>query len=189
MRSLSSGWSPGSPPSRRGTGCRARRRSWCRGPRSSSARTWGAEWSLVIITISGNSGRPVRDGSPSQKALMDRVLIAFENILQFWGRHGLSTFGWDYLFSQCSQSQSHLSRLSLQLGSSSLQARARAWQLGRSSSLPDHLAGVWAHGAWRMDWARKQASSAPFFLKQWGSQRENTETSVSSQLSIFKSKC
>ena len=99
MRSWSSGLSPGSPPSRRGIGCRARRRSWCLGPRSSSARTCGAEWSLVIITISGNSGRPVRDGSPSQKALMDRVLIAFENILQFWGRHGLSTFGWDYLFS------------------------------------------------------------------------------------------
>ena len=29
----------------------------------------------------------------SQKALMDWILIAFENIPQFWGHHGLSTVG------------------------------------------------------------------------------------------------
>ena len=146
MRSLSSGLSPGSPPSRRGTGCRGRRRSWCLGPRSSSAHTCG--WSLVIITIRATSGRLTRDGSLSQKALMDRVLIAFENILQFGGTPRSVNFWLGlYLFSTVS----HLSRLSRQLGSSSLQARARAWQLGRSSSLPDHLAGVWAQGGWRMD--------------------------------------
>ena len=149
MHSLSSGLSPGSPPSRRGTGCRGRRTSWCRGPRSSSARTCGVVISNYYNQC--NIGQPHQRWiavTKKQKALMDRVLIAFENILQFGGTPRSVNFWLGlYLFSTVS----HLSRLSRQLGSSSLQARARAWQLGRSSSLPDHLAGVWAQGGWRMD--------------------------------------
>ena len=160
-RSLSSGLSPGSPPSRRGTGCRGRRRSWCRGPRNSSARTCG-----VVISNYYNQcklGPPRQRWIAVTKSSDGSGFNSFWKYSTIWGTpRSVLAFGWDYLFSAIS----HLSRLSRQLGSSSLQALARAWQLGRSSSLPDHRAGVWAHGGWRMDWARKQASSAPFFLKQ-----------------------
>ena len=63
------------------------------------------------------------------------------------------------------QACSYLSRLVRQFLSPSRQALASVWQLGRSSSRPLQWAGVWAHGGWRIDWARKHWSSAPFFLK------------------------
>lgn len=47
-----------------------------------------------------------------------------------------------------------------------LHSLARWWQDGRSSSRPDHWAGVCAQVGWSRLWARKHWSSAPFFLQR-----------------------